>query len=340
MPPLDLGRLISELDDAAVQGGASPAAEPAAWKLRRAARAVLLHEGGIALLHVAKEGYWKLPGGGVEAGETAAEALARECVEEAGARIEIGREIGACIERRQSHGLLQLSYCYEARVLESLGGPRFTKEELEGGFELAWLEPRQALARVEASRPEAYVGRFIVARDAAILRAWLAGRGLRDIAPQPAQRGAGAWSIREALPGDAAEIASLAGELGYPTKAEAAAARLAELALRGAERFRVAVDPAGRILGWSSLEEVRRIYHEPFLEVTGLVVEAASRGRGIGTALMDDAESLAAALGIGLLRLKSNATRAEAHRFYEGLGFLKTKTQYAFQKAISPRSTD
>lgn len=147
-------------------------------------------------------------------------------------------------------------------------------------------------------------------------------------------RGGEAGRIRDALPGDGAAVARLAGELGYPTSAEAATQRIAALIDRREERFRVAVDGEGEILGWCSLEAVRRVYHEAFLEVTGLVVTAAARGRGLGTALMADAEDLARAAGLGLVRLRSNALRLEAHAFYAGLGYERSKTQYAFQKQL------
>jgi 8-oxo-dGTP diphosphatase len=40
-------------------------------------------------------GRWELPGGKVEPGETEEAALARECVEELGVRIEVGARVGA-----------------------------------------------------------------------------------------------------------------------------------------------------------------------------------------------------------------------------------------------------
>lgn len=59
---------------------------------RPAAFAVLERDGKIALVHVTFEGgggRTDLPGGGIDAGETAAEAAIRECGEEAGLAVEI-----------------------------------------------------------------------------------------------------------------------------------------------------------------------------------------------------------------------------------------------------------
>lgn len=71
------------------------------YKIRRAARAVIFDESGkMALLHVTKDGYHKIPGGGVEDGEDIKEALCREALEEAGCSIEITNELGLILKDR------------------------------------------------------------------------------------------------------------------------------------------------------------------------------------------------------------------------------------------------
>jgi ADP-ribose pyrophosphatase YjhB (NUDIX family) len=54
------------------------------------ARGVIVQQGHVLLCQHAKKKYLYLPGGHVEFGETAAEALARELVEEAGVKIRVG----------------------------------------------------------------------------------------------------------------------------------------------------------------------------------------------------------------------------------------------------------
>ena len=42
----------------------------------------------------------------------------------------------------------------------------------------------------------------------------------------------------------------------------------------------------------------------------------------------------AEAKGVGLIRLRSNVVRTDAHRFYERQGFTKTKEQFVFEMKI------
>ncbi len=56
-------------------------------------------------------------------------------------------------------------------------------------------------------------------------------------------------------------------------------------------------------------------------QVEAVRVDAALRGQGAGAALMEDAEARARAAGATLMQLTSNASRSDAHRFYERLGY-------------------
>ncbi len=70
---------------------------------RSAARAIMIDNSSrIALMHVTNKNYYKLPGGGVDPGESLEEALLRELKEEAGAHnVEILSEIGQIVEYRE-----------------------------------------------------------------------------------------------------------------------------------------------------------------------------------------------------------------------------------------------
>jgi GNAT superfamily N-acetyltransferase len=51
---------------------------------------------------------------------------------------------------------------------------------------------------------------------------------------------------------------------------------------------------------------------------------------------MREAERWTAEKGLSVLRLKTNVIRVDAHRFYENMGFERTKTQYTYVKQLAP----
>jgi len=148
-------------------------------KKRTAARAILLKNNKIALLHVTKDGYHKLPGGGMEKGETIKETLKREIMEETGCKIRVTGEVGKVIERRSrtDHGILQkdsgtlqTSYCFIANMIEQ-GQPNYDEGELSAGYMLEWTTLDRAIALIRSEKPRIYGGKFIVKRDLALLKA-------------------------------------------------------------------------------------------------------------------------------------------------------------------------
>ena len=140
-------------------------------------------------------------------------------------------------------------------------------------------------------------------------------------------------TIRPATAGDAADLARLCGELGYPTSAAETADRLriVEESTRG-EILVAVVD--GRVAGWMGVREDAALESGTYAELTGLVVDAEHRGRGIGEALVARAAAWARERGHRRLRVRSNVVRERAHRFYERLGFVVAKRQAVFDKAL------
>ncbi|MDQ1300067.1 MAG: 8-oxo-dGTP diphosphatase [Patescibacteria group bacterium] len=147
-----------------------PSDVAATFKTRTAARAVILDsEGNIAMLAVTKDGYHKLPGGGVDEGEDLSTALARECMEEVGCEIRVLEEIGTVLEIRKNFCLVQDSHAWLAKLEGEKGTPDFTESELSRGFEIRWMPITEAKRLLNEERSDDYESQYIVIRDLAIL---------------------------------------------------------------------------------------------------------------------------------------------------------------------------
>ncbi|WP_231565659.1 GNAT family N-acetyltransferase [Paracoccus sanguinis] len=67
-------------------------------------------------------------------------------------------------------------------------------------------------------------------------------------------------------------------------------------------------------------------------QIEGVRVAADRRGRGLGAALIADAETRARAGGATLLQFTTDAARTDAQRFYQRLGF--TPSHIGFKKTL------
>lgn len=147
------------------------------YELRKSARAILMNENGdIAIQYLANHFFHKLPGGGVETGETVAEALVREVKEEVGCNSEILKEIGIVIEYRKEHQLLHMSYCYLTRVMGPVAESHLEQAEIDEGMSTIWMKPEIAIQKMETDAPNTYQGKFILERELAFLREFMATR--------------------------------------------------------------------------------------------------------------------------------------------------------------------
>jgi 8-oxo-dGTP diphosphatase len=136
----------------------------AEYEPRLAARAIVFKGSSIDLLHVSNDHYYKLPGGGVEPGESVENGLRREVLEEVGGTIRVTGEVGLIVEHRSQYRQLQTSHCFLAEI-EQEGTPSFTSEETDDGFRLIWMSLDEALRLLRESSPATYLGKFIVKRD-------------------------------------------------------------------------------------------------------------------------------------------------------------------------------
>lgn len=140
--------------------------------------------------------------------------------------------------------------------------------------------------------------------------------------------------IRVATTLDAAEIARLLTLLGHPTTLQTVASRWEEWASAGNIALVTDRDD-GTLSGLATLHRML-VFHRPrpVGRITALVVDEPMRGQGLGRALVNAAEAFLTAAGCGMLEITSNMRRADAHAFYERLGY--ERTSFRFFKTLTP----
>ena len=139
--------------------------------------------------------------------------------------------------------------------------------------------------------------------------------------------------IRSAGAGDAAELARLSTQLGYPMSEGDAGRQLASIADHPDHALLVAPSGDG-LAGWLQVS-LPRIFESPATaEIAGLVVDESRRGDRLGAALVAAAADWARARGCRALRVRTNVVRERALRFYEREGFGRLKSQHVLEKAL------
>ena len=129
-----------------------------------------------------------------------------------------------------------------------------------------------------------------------------------------------ALSIRPAADGDADTIAALFTDEGYPAGPSDILERLTRFA---SDHSRVLVaEHDGALLGFIAIHAMPRFEHDDrILRVLALVVDAGARERGVGRALMAEAERIGVELDAAFIEITAGHHRPEARRLYESLGY-------------------
>jgi GNAT superfamily N-acetyltransferase len=140
--------------------------------------------------------------------------------------------------------------------------------------------------------------------------------------------------IRRARRGDAARIAVLTCQLGYPATTRQIAKRLSLVLEERASACFVAVRREEGVVGWVHASTTPLLEVERCAEVNGFAVDEKSRNEGLGRLLLEAAEKWARKIGCKSMSVKSNVIRHQAHGFYLKRGYEHYKTQKAFRKAL------
>ena len=140
--------------------------------------------------------------------------------------------------------------------------------------------------------------------------------------------------IRLVRAGDAARLADLATQLGYPSVSDEIIGRLSHLSARPDDAVLVATDATDAVIGWVHVGRVASLAVSDTAQIGGLVVDDAHRSGGIGAELLEAAEAWAREHGATSMTVSSRVARERAHRFYEREGYERLKTSHIFTKPL------
>ena len=140
--------------------------------------------------------------------------------------------------------------------------------------------------------------------------------------------------IRKARMKDAEKLADLSNQFGYPSSTDEMVARLRRILSDPDHVVYVAELPGAGACGFAHVSAGIALQSGPRAELVGLVTHASLRSRGLGARLVAEAERWAQSKGFVTMCVRCNVVRADAHRFYERLGYQCSKTQKYFRKSL------
>jgi GNAT superfamily N-acetyltransferase len=133
--------------------------------------------------------------------------------------------------------------------------------------------------------------------------------------------------LRPATVGDAAAIAALFTDEGYPAGPSDIVARLERFS--GEHAAVVVADHDGEVMGFIAIHLLPRFEHDDHVaRILALVVDQGARERGIGSQLMDEAERIGREAGAAFIEVTAGHHRPDARRLYETHGYDGSVTTY------------
>ena len=132
---------------------------------------------------------------------------------------------------------------------------------------------------------------------------------------------------RPATEADAARIAALLTDEGYPAGTSDILARLQRFQVPPSQVLVAAA--GGDVVGFVAVHLMPRFEHgDRIARILALVVDAGVRERGVGHILMAAAEELARAADAGFIEVTAGHHRADARQLYESVGYVAGVTAY------------
>jgi GNAT superfamily N-acetyltransferase len=127
-------------------------------------------------------------------------------------------------------------------------------------------------------------------------------------------------------------------ELGYPASEEFVVHRLAAISPRPGAKVLVA-DLNAKVVGLVCLEMIP-LFHlaNPLGRITTLVIRSNLKRQGIGRRLIAEAERLAWEYGCDHIEITSGDHRADAHAFYDAVGYGQVSRRFIKFKPPAERT--
>ncbi|MBI3125939.1 MAG: GNAT family N-acetyltransferase [Ignavibacteriales bacterium] len=131
----------------------------------------------------------------------------------------------------------------------------------------------------------------------------------------------------------AEQVSQLLGQLGYNVGSDELPNRVENIRENDKGVVFLALEEE-KVLGCIHTMVVSRLAEGTCGEVVSLVVDESARGKGIGKFLLGESINWLKERGQTKVRIRCNAIRDEAHKFYSHLGYTEKKSQKVFEKNI------
>lgn len=146
---------------------------------RPSVRGIIISNGKVAAVHSLKYDYYKLPGGGIDEGESYIETLVREVREEVGltVRVDTVKEYGVVIRKEKGKYedlFIQENFYYLCDVDNSVTPQKLDDYENEERFVLEWVDPETFietnLYHDHKEKDSMMIARHMMEREAKVMK--------------------------------------------------------------------------------------------------------------------------------------------------------------------------